>query len=567
MSLGGYPRDTVAATLSKYMGNAVKLADIWGTLIYNVKAFGAKGDGVTDDTLAIQSTIDDAEINGGVVYLPDGTYLVSQITVSNSVRFLSFGKATIKHSVFVGDMISIQGTGIEVSFDGLFFDGNNSAQVTESTNSIIEVRAVGTKTAPMYVNVTDCEFRNQCFASINFYSDLGFGTGQEYIYVDNSRFYGGNEGNSSIYDPKYISVNDGAIGEITRCIFDLQRSATQFGISGVVFASTNPAITALGSIIISECEFRGLGRYAANSLGAIDIYIFAQNITITDNKFYDSTASPIKTKTNSKNILISGNEIENVINGAPGINVSGNTTTTVYDSFIVQNNIIKNTGGSGIIVQSIVGLIYTDIIISGNELSTIGNRGIEMHYCSRALVIDNILKSISSLGMWFVNCSGHFTISRNILYTVGSFGIYGDTGDSGLSVIASNNQIFASTKYGIYFDSVDTLTLSHNISDSIVNSSGSVGYYVANVSNAVIIGNQTINSTTGIQITSVNPIIEQNNSWNGSQFYGTAAPTTGTWKVGDKVWQTVPVAAGYTGFVCTTAGTPGTWKGFGLIQA
>lgn len=49
--------------------------------------------------------------------------------------------------------------------------------------------------------------------------------------------------------------------------------------------------------------------------------------------------------------------------------------------------------------------------------------------------------------------------------------------------------------------------------------------------------------------------------------YGTVAPTTGTWAVGDIVYNTSPAASGYIGWVCVTSGTPGTWKGFGLIQA
>ena len=47
----------------------------------------------------------------------------------------------------------------------------------------------------------------------------------------------------------------------------------------------------------------------------------------------------------------------------------------------------------------------------------------------------------------------------------------------------------------------------------------------------------------------------------------TAAPTTGTYAVGDKVENSVPAAGGYIGWVCVTAGTPGTWKGYGLISS
>ena len=48
---------------------------------------------------------------------------------------------------------------------------------------------------------------------------------------------------------------------------------------------------------------------------------------------------------------------------------------------------------------------------------------------------------------------------------------------------------------------------------------------------------------------------------------GTAAPTTGAWLQGDSVIFTNPVAGGFIGAVCTTAGSPGTWKTFGAITA
>ena len=44
---------------------------------------------------------------------------------------------------------------------------------------------------------------------------------------------------------------------------------------------------------------------------------------------------------------------------------------------------------------------------------------------------------------------------------------------------------------------------------------------------------------------------------------GTAAPTTGTWAVGDTVGNSAPTAGGVVGWVCTVAGTPGTWVPFG----
>lgn len=45
----------------------------------------------------------------------------------------------------------------------------------------------------------------------------------------------------------------------------------------------------------------------------------------------------------------------------------------------------------------------------------------------------------------------------------------------------------------------------------------------------------------------------------------TAAPTSGTWRQGDVVWNAAPVAGGFVGWVCVVSGSPGTWRTFGAI--
>lgn len=47
-----------------------------GDLFLNVKDFGAKGDGITDDTLPIREAIDAANLDGGTVFFPAGTYWI-----------------------------------------------------------------------------------------------------------------------------------------------------------------------------------------------------------------------------------------------------------------------------------------------------------------------------------------------------------------------------------------------------------------------------------------------------------------------------------------------------------
>jgi len=67
-----------------------------GSQVYNAKAYGATGNGTTDDTAAILATISAAGV-GGVILFPPGSYSVSsqiQITANNQVVY-GYG-ATLK---------------------------------------------------------------------------------------------------------------------------------------------------------------------------------------------------------------------------------------------------------------------------------------------------------------------------------------------------------------------------------------------------------------------------------------------------------------------------------------
>lgn len=70
-----YPVDDTTTSASKTWSSAQIVAN---TGVVNVKSYGAVGDGVTDDTAAIQDAIDVVgDAGGGVVFFPEGTYIVS----------------------------------------------------------------------------------------------------------------------------------------------------------------------------------------------------------------------------------------------------------------------------------------------------------------------------------------------------------------------------------------------------------------------------------------------------------------------------------------------------------
>jgi hypothetical protein len=57
--------------------------------VYNVRHYGATGDGVTDDTAAFQAAIDACGAQPGTVYVPRGTYMVSSLTMPANNRGLT----------------------------------------------------------------------------------------------------------------------------------------------------------------------------------------------------------------------------------------------------------------------------------------------------------------------------------------------------------------------------------------------------------------------------------------------------------------------------------------------
>lgn len=67
--------------------------------IYDVTRFGAKGDGITDNTTFIQQAIDSCAANGGKVYFPNGIFLSATLHLKSNVTVeLSAGATILAHT-------------------------------------------------------------------------------------------------------------------------------------------------------------------------------------------------------------------------------------------------------------------------------------------------------------------------------------------------------------------------------------------------------------------------------------------------------------------------------------
>jgi len=83
---------------------------------FNVKAYGAKGDGVTDDTASVNAALTAAATSGGIVYFPQGTYKISNtLTISDGVK-VELAPGTINASVLpvfkMGNKTTLEGSGM-----------------------------------------------------------------------------------------------------------------------------------------------------------------------------------------------------------------------------------------------------------------------------------------------------------------------------------------------------------------------------------------------------------------------------------------------------------------------
>lgn len=302
--------EQIATQYSSAAGNR----KAWYDLLYNVKdpAYGASGDGSTDDTAFIQRALDNGE--GGIVYLPPGVYMISSsLVIKSGTELLSLipgaailrassglalGAPILKNKTQGGAVDAYYDTGIKVS--GIVFDGNNISSRTAEMVSFLKAQHVtfdsctfqnathiGMALAGCYsVDVLNCRFTglgrpkpSTISAPALWVDKHGDGSKNKYVNVSGCKFYNNN------WSGAYF-MPDG--GNISRCEFVDNGESSIF-------------ISSLGSKIrISDCLITGAVR---SNISASGIECGANYVTISDTQIYQCQSNGVAL-TDSQNVTI-----------------------------------------------------------------------------------------------------------------------------------------------------------------------------------------------------------------------------------------------------------------------
>ena len=337
------------------VGSSVRGGSSSGGSWINVKglAYGAVGDGVTDDSAAIQKAINAQQASGGVVYLPAGTYLCNTQLVAaagvggawtNSTRPLQIqgdgmDSTTIKAGAAFGfSGLITSGTGgvspnaaqvalLDVTLDGNYSGaGGTIPQPASNAGALVNLPWPGTP-----ATATSYNGRYHLFERVRFYRPSGY-----------------------VFQP-----TNGV--KLIGC---------EFSVTGQPAATTHydNLGSGQGDAIVIGCTWRdSTGNYAdfVATAGLI-------RLIFHDNESYNHTLGGIYAC--GAGSIITGNRLQNTTSGG-GIGYDVGTAAGLRANNIVANNVLTNinVNSSGLDNYSYGDQVYNNIAAdSANPFTTFG---------------------------------------------------------------------------------------------------------------------------------------------------------------------------------------------------
>jgi len=402
------------------------------SMALNVKTFGAKGDGVTDDSNAFKKAIR----SGNNIYVPFGTYRVKNIEIANKSQFIISGdNATLKICddavTWIGILDLKNSSNVVVK--GLIFDGNkeNVAGGTISGCPAGYVKNINN------ILIADCRFENSNSGAFVFY-------GCNYVEARSNKFF---EGDCSLIFmgdvSSYINIHN-----------NIFRGGTSEGIS----LHIDNGVTGIKQYHHDVCIHDNIFESKSNEGNSI-LVRNAYNVFIQNNEF----TNPFNLHNNG--IIISTDMSDGSVLTPNNIKITSNLFNNIYYNAIsidkgsydiqIENNVIKNNISSIANLNGINIMVKNNIIIdyttsTSTNMLNLGNSNIclegnifdltNVHIGLLTVILVNpSLKNIKILNNSIIQANTCTVTSLKIIYGDGTATslIKGNTGFAN-SLIQSN---------------------------------------------------------------------------------------------------------------------------------
>lgn len=454
--------------------------------IVNIKDYGAVGDGVTDDTLAIQRAINNST---GIIYVPSGTFMITGITLTAGKQLIGENRATsiLKLSAALSGTGMINATNQEkIVIANLTIDGNSLAGSKDSL-----------------VNLFGCNYariENNTIINVDYFG-IGCNSMQYYTIRGNNINVNQRVGAWIDIGDAFVAGSGGPINAIGLVgtisapagVGGVQAAFTYNTTAGgavdpasIVFSTngkgylTNPTAS-FPAVPGSSCTARYGGAQTVGILCSATILV-GEGVEVSHNYLVGGGISM-----STKNSNIFGNVIRQVIYGA-GF-VSQQLTGVAHN--IYSNNVVTQIG-----YCNLAGTPYANTYIGPDTDNTV-NSGFEL-WGSYEKCFDNAAFNCAGNGISWGSIGG--ICSRNIVYDNGKYwatiglyttrGIqitYGTSLYNGNYSLISNNRCFdqngatGTQGYGIGAQGVSVVGVKVVDNDCINNRTGSYDMLGASV--------------------------------------------------------------------------------------
>lgn len=239
----------------------------------NVKGFGAYGNGVADDTLAIQNAIEYADSHGKVVHLPAGEYLITSSIILKDVSLIGTPGTIIKCRS--NDFTAIKQDVFATKFnirDITITDGYIGLELIRGTHSVLE-----------NVNIKNCmvamEIENTTLFNHNRFINCLF-NGHTYA-VKLAHSQNGTLGAMhNVFDGCHF-ISESGRGIITRICRDIVLSNCTFECGANSIRSE-----LYSTFTIDNCSFKGFKKANINSDMSIFYVVDGTNTVIYNGAVY-----------------------------------------------------------------------------------------------------------------------------------------------------------------------------------------------------------------------------------------------------------------------------------------